>query len=61
MKKKYSTTLPTLKELFPDWTDDDLVFALEDADGDLENAVDHITEGQCAQKKKRGNLHRLFH
>ena len=48
MKKKYSTSLPTLKELFPDWTEDDLVFALEDSDGDLESAVDHITEGQPA-------------
>lgn len=45
MKKKYSSTLPMLKELFPDWTDEDLVFALEDAGGDLEQAIDHITEG----------------
>ena len=52
MKKKYSSTLPTLKELFPDWTDDDLVFALEDADGDLESAVDHITEGQSESSSR---------
>jgi hypothetical protein len=45
MKKKYSSTLPMLKELFPDWTDEDLVFALEDANGDLEEAIDRITEG----------------
>lgn len=45
MKKKYSNDLPTLKELFPDWTDEDLVFALEDADGVLEDAVERITEG----------------
>lgn len=45
MKKKYSTTLPMLKEMFPDWTDDDLVFALEDADGDVGDAAGHITEG----------------
>ena len=45
MKKKYANTLPMLKELFPDWTDEDLVFALEDADGDLEEAIDRITEG----------------
>ena len=45
MKKKYSDTLPMLKELFPDWTDEDLVFALEDADGDLEQAIDRISEG----------------
>jgi hypothetical protein len=39
--------LPTLKELFPDWTDEDLVSALEDASGDLENAIERITEGLC--------------
>lgn len=45
MKKKYANTLPMLKELFPDWTDEDLVFALEEVDGDLEQAIDRITEG----------------
>ncbi|KAL5332153.1 hypothetical protein BJX70DRAFT_176654 [Aspergillus crustosus] len=49
MKKKYSDTLPLLKELFPDWTDEDLVFALEDADGDLEQAIDRISEGNVSQ------------
>ncbi|KAA8646282.1 hypothetical protein EYZ11_000617 [Aspergillus tanneri] len=49
MKKKYAGTLPMLNELFPDWTDEDLVFALEDADGDLEAAIDRITEGNVSQ------------
>ncbi|KAL4954503.1 hypothetical protein BDW69DRAFT_139647 [Aspergillus filifer] len=49
MKKKYSDTLPMLKELFSDWTDEDLVFALEDADGDLEQAIDRISEGNVSQ------------
>ncbi|KAL2814242.1 hypothetical protein BDW59DRAFT_154473 [Aspergillus cavernicola] len=49
MKKKYSDTLPMLKELFPDWTDEDLIFALEDADGDLEQAIDRISEGNVSQ------------
>lgn len=45
LKKKYATSLPTIKELFPDWTDEDLIFALEDSDGDLETAIERITEG----------------
>lgn len=45
LKKKHSSSLSTIKELFPDWTDEDLVFALEDADGDLEVAIERITEG----------------
>ncbi|RAH72393.1 putative RNAPII degradation factor Def1 [Aspergillus aculeatinus CBS 121060] len=49
MKKKYSDTLPMLKELFSDWTDEDLIFALEDADGDLEAAIDRISEGNVSQ------------
>ena len=46
MKKKYSDALPTLKELFPDWKDEDLVFALEDSNGEIEEAIERITEGQ---------------
>lgn len=45
LKLKYATELPTLKELFSDWTDEDLVFALEDANGVLETAIEHISEG----------------
>lgn len=45
LKLKYATELPNLKELFSDWTDEDLVFALEDANGVLETAIEHISEG----------------
>jgi len=45
MKKKYSDTLPTLKEMFPDWKDEDLVFALEDSNGELLEAIERISEG----------------
>ena len=45
LKKRYKTQLTTLKELFPDWTLDDLVFALQETDGDLENTVERITDG----------------
>ena len=46
LKSKYSSQLSTLKELFTDWTDDDLLFAIQDANGDLEVAVDRISEGK---------------
>ena len=45
MRKKYASSLPLLKEMFSDWSDEDLVFALEDADGVPEEAIDRITEG----------------
>ncbi|KAJ5103622.1 Ubiquitin system component Cue [Penicillium argentinense] len=46
MKKKYSDTLPTLKELFSEWKDEDLIFALEDSNGELEEAIMRISEGE---------------
>ena len=49
MKKKYLTELSMLKELFPDWTDVDLVFALQEADGDVSSTVDKITQGNVSQ------------
>ena len=38
-----------LKDMFPDWTTDDLVFALQEADGDVPSTVDHITQGNVSQ------------
>lgn len=48
MKKKYADSLPMLKELFSDWSDEDLVFVLEDTDGQLEEAIGRITEGSSS-------------
>ncbi|EPX75231.1 rnapii degradation factor [Schizosaccharomyces octosporus yFS286] len=41
--------ISALKELFPEWTVDDLVFALEEAGHDLELTIAHITEGHASQ------------
>lgn len=49
MKKKYASELSMLKDMFPDWTDVDLVFALDEANGDLPSTVDLITEGNVSQ------------
>ncbi|KAG0174782.1 RNAPII degradation factor [Apophysomyces sp. BC1034] len=49
LQNKYSSQLSTLKELFTDWSDEDLLFAIKDADGDLELAVDRISEGHANQ------------
>ncbi|KAL2355256.1 hypothetical protein BJ546DRAFT_841067 [Cryomyces antarcticus] len=49
MKKQYSSQLSMLKELFPDWTDVDLVFALQETDGDLQGTIERITEGKVSQ------------
>ncbi|KAK3679472.1 RNAPII degradation factor [Recurvomyces mirabilis] len=49
MKKKYSSELPMLKDMFPDWTDVDLVFALEEANGDVGATAEKISEGYVSQ------------
>ena len=49
MKKHYSSQLVQLKEVFPDWTTDDLVFALQESDGDVAATVDKITGGSVSQ------------
>ena len=45
LKKMYASKLTTIKEMFPDWTDEDLVFALEETNGDLERTADRISDG----------------
>ena len=62
MKKQYSSQLPMLKELFgQDWTDVDLLFALQETDGDLESTIERISEGQqrpCDQLITYTNVYR---
>jgi hypothetical protein len=45
LKKKYSDQVTTIQEMFPDWTDADVVFALQENDGDLMTTADGITDG----------------
>ncbi|TVY27470.1 CUE domain-containing protein [Lachnellula hyalina] len=49
LKKQYGSKVSTIKEMFPDWTDEDVVFALQETNGDLETTVDHITDGTISQ------------
>lgn len=45
LKRQYASKLSTMKEMFPDWTDEDLVFALQETDGNLENTIERISDG----------------
>ncbi|KAJ1875321.1 RNAPII degradation factor, partial [Coemansia sp. RSA 486] len=44
LRTKYSNGLKTLNEMFPDWTDADLLSALKEADGNLEITIARIAE-----------------
>lgn len=49
MRQKYSEQLQTVKPLFPDWSDLDLLLALGEASGQVELAVARIAEGHAEQ------------
>ena len=56
LKKQYSAQLGTIREMFPDWTSEDIVFALHETGGDLERTIDRISEGTCITAQYPGNL-----
>jgi CUE domain len=45
LKMKHGSKVSMVRELFPDWTDEDVVFALEETGGDLESTIERITSG----------------
>ena len=53
LKKKYASKLGIMKEMFPEWTDEDLVFALQETNGDLEGTIDRISEGMFSAPVSR--------
>ena len=52
LKMRYASELDTLREMFPDWSDDDLALAVQDNNGDLASTAEKITEGEpCTYKR----------
>ncbi|OLY77701.1 CUE domain-containing protein [Smittium mucronatum] len=49
LKLTYKSQLLTLLEVFPNWTETDLIYALKDADGDLEITIGRISDGISCQ------------
>lgn len=45
LKKLYSSSLSTIREMFPNWTDEDIVYALQETGGDLQATIERISEG----------------
>jgi CUE domain len=45
LKAKYENQLDVLRDIFPDWTTEDLLFVLQEADGDIETATGRIASG----------------
>ncbi|KAI2465887.1 hypothetical protein F4781DRAFT_374802 [Annulohypoxylon bovei var. microspora] len=49
LRKQYGVKLDTIKELFPTWSDADILYALKETDGDVEIAATRIAEGTISQ------------
>jgi len=49
LKQQYAESLKTVREMFPDWSDEDLVYALQEAQGDIGAAATRMSEGSCSQ------------
>ncbi len=46
LKKLYGPKTSVIKEMFPDWSDVDILFALQETDGDENVTVTRIAEGE---------------
>ncbi|MCJ1359425.1 MAG: RNAPII degradation factor [Icmadophila ericetorum] len=49
LKKQYGSKVNTVQEMFPEWTDEDVVFALEETNGDLASTIERISEGTISR------------
>ncbi|RMZ90163.1 hypothetical protein DV736_g2622, partial [Chaetothyriales sp. CBS 134916] len=49
LKRKFGDKVPLLREVCPGWSDEDLVYALQETDGAVEEAIDRISSGTISQ------------
>lgn len=45
LRQQHGDKLDMIKSIFPDWSDADILYALQENDGDLEVVVTKISEG----------------
>ena len=48
LKQQYGTKVEVIKEMFPDWSEVDILFALRETDGDENLTVTRIAEGKLS-------------
>ena len=59
LKKQYPQELSSLKTLFADWTESDLLTTLEEVQGDLDLAIGRISEGNFEGRDLYRSLRKL--
>ena len=45
LKRKYASSVKIVQEMFPQYSSEDIVFAIEENGGDLEQTINKMTEG----------------
>lgn len=46
LRQQYGDKVDTVKAVFPDWSDADILYALQETEGDVEVVVDRIMDGK---------------
>jgi hypothetical protein len=46
LRKKYGASVASVKDLFPTWSDEDVLYALQECDGDVQKTVERIMDGR---------------
>ncbi len=46
LRKQYGANVPVIREMFPDWSEVDVLYALQETNGDAADAVTRIAEGK---------------
>ncbi|KAG0756133.1 hypothetical protein G6F24_011363 [Rhizopus arrhizus] len=49
LKLRYKQYLSSLVELFPNWSQEDLLFVMDECQGDFDLAINRISEGYASQ------------
>ena len=57
LKRKYGNKVQSLREVCPGWSDENLVYALNETDGDSDLAAERISNGKS---RDRHRLHLLI-
>jgi hypothetical protein len=52
LRKQYGDKTSIIREMFPDWSEVDVLFALQETNGDQEEAVTRIAEGTSCYPSK---------
>ena len=46
LRKKHGTKVSQIKDLFPGWSDVDVLYALQECDGDVQTTAERIMDGK---------------